>query len=373
MLSMHETMARVFGDTSATVAVADARPPSLMLAFAPIVDVSGFMSPDAAGMEAKRDNAVETMLRALQPPASGFFRVTGHGIDARVLESARLAIYAFEAAPASAREEAKPPATAVGFVGYAANGSEKTGAIYDAKAARADGCSCFSVGPPDDDSRFEHNVFPPCMPEVQTTAEALYAALDALDSAMYLLFNAALSRAAPGGEPCDEIMKFALHGARKGLLRAKFYAPNASAEQMAGHSDVTPFTILHADGPGLEIASQLLDRDTSPGDVVYEWRPAPPLGPGELFVNTGEIIRALSNDRFRSCVHRVGRSDPTKPRLSIAFFSAACCARGLEPTLLRPITVRDEPSNYPPWHPEDFIGFVIDRLRGTERAMNTGT
>ena len=362
--AMDSTLHALISETSATISSANARAPTKEPALAPLVDLSGFLLPDEPGSEAKRSEAVDAVLLALIPPAPGLFRIAGHGIDKSSIDRARCAFYALEEKEGAGTAA---PEDIVGFRGYAPPGSERTGAIYNASSS-TDACSCFSVGPPDGGEQFEPNTFP--TQDFKEAFESLYFEFDDLDHAVYSLFNAALKRVAPRGEPINEILKVPFGGARRGLLRAKLYKTTEHsshrAELMAGHADVTPFTVLFADGPGLEIAIRVADSAAAADEAsTFEWRPAPKLGPGELYVNTGEVIRAISNDRFRPCVHRVGDTEPAGARMSLAFFSAACYARGAEAPLILPVTEPGEPVKFPPWCPEDFTGHVIAKMRGS--------
>ena len=363
---MEHTLNVLISDTSATIAAANARAPNEEPTLTPVVDVSGFLFPDTQGADIKRSEAVDAVLVALRPPAAGIFRITGHGIDASSIDRARCAFYALEDKKGTTAV-ADAPENIVGFRGYAPLGTEKTGDVYNVSSS-ADKCSCFSVGPPDGGEQFEPNLFP-AHDDFKEAFESIYYLFEALDHAVYALFNAALERDAPRGEPRNEILKIPFGGARRGLLRAKHYWLTEQsvhrAELMAAHADVTAFTVLCTDGPGLEVASQVVDSAASADDAnAFEWRPAPKLGPGELFVNTGEVIRAISNDRFRPCIHRVAHVETARARMSLAWFSAACYAQGADAPLVLPVTEPGEPVKFPPWRPEDFTEHVIAKMRG---------
>lgn len=77
---------------------------------------------------------------------------------------------------------------------------------------------------------------------------------------------------------------------------------------IGSHTDIQLFTLLWQDNSGgLQVLSQ-----------TEEWLDASPI-PGTLVVNVGDFLQRLSNDRFRSTVHRVyNRSE--KSRYSMPFF-----------------------------------------------------
>lgn len=77
---------------------------------------------------------------------------------------------------------------------------------------------------------------------------------------------------------------------------------------IGSHTDIQLFTLLWQDTlGGLQVLSS-----------TSEWLDASPI-PGTLVVNVGDFLQRLSNDRFRSTVHRVyNRTE--KSRYSMPFF-----------------------------------------------------
>lgn len=99
----------------------------------------------------------------------------------------------------------------------------------------------------------------------------------------------------------------------KSILRVLHYPPlseSASARGLraAPHEDINLITLLcEATGPGLE----LLQTNGS-------WLPIAAL-PGQIIVDTGDMLQALSNGVFKSTTHRVVNAGITR-RFSLPFF-----------------------------------------------------
>jgi len=85
------------------------------------------------------------------------------------------------------------------------------------------------------------------------------------------------------------------------------------------HSDPSFLTVLLQDGVG---GLQVLVDDLENGDKSAAWVDVP-AGPGaSLVVNVGDFLQLVSNDRFKSPVHRVV-SKNMGPRVSVACFFRA--------------------------------------------------
>lgn len=124
-------------------------------------------------------------------------------------------------------------------------------------------------------------------------------------------------------------------------LRMTRYAPvpaGAVASDefgIAPHVDTTFFTLLAQSGPGLTIF----------GERDGVWLRAP-MVPGALVVNTGELLRQWSNDRFVSVKHFVPPHPGPADRYSVPFFFNATADHRM--TCLPTCTGPDNPPRYPP-------------------------
>ncbi|KAL1908767.1 hypothetical protein Sste5344_005339 [Sporothrix stenoceras] len=74
---------------------------------------------------------------------------------------------------------------------------------------------------------------------------------------------------------------------------------------IGSHTDMQCFTLLWQDeSGGLEVLLPQTGSSKRDSDPVYEWVGATPR-PGTLVVNIADFLQRLSNDKFRSTVHRV--------------------------------------------------------------------
>uniref|UniRef100_A0ACD5THK9 Uncharacterized protein n=1 Tax=Avena sativa TaxID=4498 RepID=A0ACD5THK9_AVESA len=139
------------------------------------------------------------------------------------------------------------------------------------------------------------------------------------------------------------------------IMRCNYYPPCPEPERTLGtgpHCDPTALTILLQDGAvdGLQVL------------VDGAWRSVRPK-PGELVVNIGDTFMALSNGRYKSCLHRavVHRE---QERRSLAYF---LCPR-------HDCLVRPPPSPSPAPAPRLYPDFTwADLMRFTQRHYRADT
>ncbi|CAA0809503.1 Gibberellin 20 oxidase 1 [Striga hermonthica] len=94
------------------------------------------------------------------------------------------------------------------------------------------------------------------------------------------------------------------------IMRLNYYPPCHKPDQTLGtgpHCDPTSLTILHQDSVG---GLQVFVDD--------EWRSINPI-PNAFVVNIGDTFMALSNGKYKSCLHRAVVNSKS-PRKSLAFF-----------------------------------------------------
>jgi isopenicillin N synthase-like dioxygenase len=122
-------------------------------------------------------------------------------------------------------------------------------------------------------------------------------------------------------------------------LRFSRYEPVAEADAdefgIAPHVDTTFFTLLAQDRPGLMIR----------GERTGEWLAVPAVSDA-LVVNTGELLKQWSNDRFTSVKHFVPPNFGPDDRYSIPFFFNANADTPM--TCLPTCTGPGNPPRYPP-------------------------
>ncbi|KAF7816790.1 gibberellin 20 oxidase 2-like [Senna tora] len=147
----------------------------------------------------------------------------------------------------------------------------------------------------------------------------------------------------------------------KCIMRCNYYPPCQDPSLVLGtgpHSDPTSLTILHQDQVG--------------GLQVFlhnKWRFLPPL-PNALLINIGDTFTALSNGRYKSCVHRAVVKRYMERR-SLAFF---VCPK--EDKVVRPpqdLVVRDGTKMYPDFTWSDFLHFTQNHYRADDATLHNFT
>ncbi len=238
---------------------------------------------------------------------TGFFYVTGHGIDAALIDSAAAQMRAFFALPLAQRmavslahspcnrgyeamqaqtlEPGMPPDLKEGFYLGSDLGPEHP-------YVRA---GYFNQGP---------NQWPDGLSGFRPAMEAYFQALEALAARLMQAMARSL------GLPADHFAAFC--DAPMAILRLLHYPPQPPnprpGEKGCGaHTDWGCLTLLWQDeNGGLQVQS---------GDG---WIEAPPL-PGSFVVNIGDMFARWTNGRYRSTVHRViNRSG--RERYSMPYF-----------------------------------------------------
>ncbi|CAL4960118.1 unnamed protein product [Urochloa decumbens] len=147
----------------------------------------------------------------------------------------------------------------------------------------------------------------------------------------------------------------------RSIMRCNYYPTCPEPERTLGtgpHCDPTALTILLQDDVGgLEV---LVDGD---------WRPVRPV-PGAMVINIGDTFMALSNGRYKSCLHRAVVNQ-RQERRSLAFF---LCPR--EDRVVRPPAtgaVADAPRRYPDFTWADFMRFTQRHYRADTRTLDAFT
>ncbi|CAA6668436.1 unnamed protein product [Spirodela intermedia] len=262
---------------------------------APVVDLGGFLSGDE-----------ESTLRAAGLVAAackvhGFFQVTNHGVDLTLIAAAVDCLDAFFRLPSAISSEPAAPRQPLWL--------------------RRRPCAPLLLQPPLEGDPLLPPSTPPPSPAPATTPwvyQRYCEAMEELSLAIMDLLGVSLG----WGGTLQERLR-----AGSSIMRCNYYPACPEPELAMGtgpHCDPTAMTVLHQDlVGGLEVFSG------------GRWRAVNPVS-GALVVNIGDTFMALSNGRYKSCLHRavVNRN---QERRSIAFF---LCPRDDE--LLRP--------------PEDLVG-----------------
>ncbi|XP_054788209.1 gibberellin 20 oxidase 3-like [Prosopis cineraria] len=309
---------------------------------APLVDLDGFIRGD---QDATR-RAAELVSRACL--THGFFQVINHGIDSRLVEEAYQQLDAFFKLPL--HRKSSLPKTAGSMWGYS--------------GAHA--------------HRFSRN-----LPWKETLSFPFHHSSDVSEPVVSTFFTSNIGQDFQHAgmvfqKYCEGMKELGLKlmellGISLGverwhyreffedgecIMRCNYYPPCHEPGLALGtgpHCDPTSLTILHQDDVG--------GLDVFTDD---KWQRVPPR-PHALVVNIGDTFSALSNGRYKSCVHRavVKRY---KERRSMAFF---VCPKGDK--VVRPpqdLVLRDGATLFPHFTWSDFLLFTQSFYRADHSTLH---
>ncbi|MGD1857483.1 MAG: isopenicillin N synthase family dioxygenase [Leptolyngbyaceae cyanobacterium] len=258
------------------------------MASLPTVDLQTFLH----GSPTQQQDFVQTLGQALE--TVGFFALENHTVDAELIQAAYGAAADFFALPTAVKQNYERPEI------YRQRGFTSFGQEHAKDSAQPDLKEFWHLG------REElANPWPQEVPQFQQTMSQLYSQLE--KCAAYLLNACACYLDLPE----EFFEQEAAQG--KSILRVLHYPPqptSAKGLRAAPHEDINLITLLcEATDPGLE----LLQSDGS-------WLAIEPL-PGQIIVDTGDMLQALTNGVFKSTTHRVVNADiGTTRRFSLPFF-----------------------------------------------------
>ena len=262
----------------------------------PVIDISSYRT--------SRDPAVRDAVAAELRQACetvGFWQLTGHGIDTDLIARTFDASAEFHALPIGIKEEIvmDDPSRSLGGVGYLPVGHRKLPARA---AANWNEAIVFKTGA---DISLDDNPWPSedSVPGFRSTIEEYNTAVISLATELLALYATAL------GVNSDFFAE--AFDPPFGRLRLTHY-PAADGEPELGiqpHVDTTFFTLLQQDAPGLAIYHH-------PKEV---WMNVPVVD-GAFVVNSGELLKRWTNDRFLSVRHFARVPDQAGSRYSIPLF-----------------------------------------------------
>jgi isopenicillin N synthase-like dioxygenase len=248
------------------------------------------------------DLASAKTLRAIDAACRewGFFQITGHGIDERIVTALRREMRAFFAQPLAAkREVVRSAANPWGF--------------YDQELTQRtrDWKEIYDYGPASGDAIVPQ--WPARLTSFRPAVEAFYSACDTV--AIELLHAIAQNL----GMPAAALDRF-FRPEHTSFLRLNHYPkcptpaqPLDAGAATDGYLGVNP----HTDAGVLT----LLLQDEQPGlEVLHDgtWYPIEPRDDA-LVVNIGDIVQVWSNDQYVAALHR-GRANAEAARFSAPFF-----------------------------------------------------
>ena len=224
----------------------------------------------------------------------GFFALVNHGVEERVIDAAYGAAEAFFALP----EETKTHYDLAEYKGQ--RGFTCFGKEHAKNSSAPDLKEFWHVG------RFE-NVWPREVPQFEPVMSTLFQQLETC--AGHLMEACAQYLQQPSSFFSPQVAEGST------ILRVIHYPPisphaTPASQRSAPHEDINLITLLcEATTPGLE----LLKPDG-------EWLPIH-TGPGQIIVDTGDMLQSLSNGLLRSTTHRVINPNNNRDRrFSMPFF-----------------------------------------------------
>ena len=255
---------------------------------------------DIQRFETDRDSFVTDFGNAYQE--WGFAGITGHGIDARVIQAALDSAADFFALPLTIKEQYL--GSGDWSRGYVPFGKEKA---KDSK--HADLKEFYHIGRELEESPSStRNRWPKEVAHFKHSVQSLYSALDSLGQTLLQVVALHL------GLEDDYFADSVNHG--EALLRILHYPPlldsNAPNVRAAAHEDINLLTLLvGSEQAGLEVLSR-----------QGEWVPISIIE-GTIICNVGDMLQRITNRQLPSTTHRVVNpkgADAKTSRYSIPFF-----------------------------------------------------
>jgi isopenicillin N synthase-like dioxygenase len=281
----------------------------------PLIDITAYTTGGTDAEKAAVVAAVDAAAREV-----GFIQLTGHGIDPQVRDGLASALDAFFLRDLAVKKQVTTPPSV--NRGYSPPKSERLSLSLGVESATGmnDFFEAFNIGAQASDfpglslpaADYPENVWPDALDGFRENLEAWFGAAQSVAGTLVDIFEDAL------GQPRGTIGALADHSID--VLRTINYAlePGVTVELdgelngMGEHTDYGIVTVLWADRvAGL----QVLGSDGSWNDVLPE--------PGALLVNLGDVTARLTNDQWKSTLHRVKPPvvDGTiRRRRSAAFF-----------------------------------------------------
>lgn len=321
----------------------------------PLIDLDEWFdgTPDRRAALARQ---VDGHLRRL-----GFLVVVNHRVPRTVIDDCREQCRAFFHQPAEVKAEVAMAGEA--YRGWVGPGLESNAATYGVQTA-PDLKETYALGPvdvPDPTLReryprwFAPNVWPRTPAGFRDAAEAWWRAARALNDELLDLLSLAL------GLPRTTLRD--LSDAGTSQVSLNWYGPRGADEplpdqfRIGPHTDFGMLTVLDRE-PGMG-GLQVLDRNAG---AEGTWIDAPVV-PGSLIINTGDLIRRWTNDRWCSNTHRVLPPPSERPQeelISLVFFGEPNHDAVVEAF---DTCVSDEsPAAYPPVLSHDYLTEKMDAL-----------
>ncbi|XP_059630303.1 gibberellin 20 oxidase 2-like [Cornus florida] len=310
---------------------------------APLVDLEGFFKGDEAGTQ----RAAELIRAACL--SHGFFQVTNHGVDPELLSLAHEHINAFFKLPIGKKLRAqKKPGSMWGY----------SGAHADRFSSKLPWKETFSFGFHENSSNpVVANFFQSALGnEFEQTGflfQKYCESMKELSLAIMEILGISL------GVDRLYYKKFFQDGSS--IMRCNYYPPCQEPGLALGtgpHCDPTSLTILHQDQVGgLEVF------------VNKKWQSVRPRH-NALVINIGDTFTALSNGRYKSCLHRAV-VNKYKQRTSLAYFVCPTQDKLVKPP--QDLLSREGPRKYPDFTWSDLLAFTQKNYRADDTTLQNFT
>ncbi|KAJ4831438.1 hypothetical protein Tsubulata_037054 [Turnera subulata] len=312
----------------------------------PLIDLEEFLN----GGEEATARAVQLVRAACTN--HGFFQVKNHGVDATLIREAHEELDSIFMLPIEKKLSARKEVGSV--CGYSGAHAHR----YDSKLPWKETFS-FGYHGNDDDDHHHHllvvDYFKSALgQDFEHTGWVYQRYCEAMKKLSLVIFELlAISL----GVDRLHYRKFFEDGTS--IMRCNYYPPcnNCSLTMGTGpHCDPTSITILHQDQVGgLEVFAN------------NKWQAVRPR-PDAFVVNIGDTFMALTNGRYKSCLHRavVNRE---KERRSLVFFVSP-----KEEKVVRPpqdLVSREMPRKYPDFRWSDLLEFTQKHYRADVGTLQT--
>ena len=269
----------------------------------PVIDLGPYLASESGAAT----HAAEKLRHALE--AVGFYFVVNHPVPATLIARIFAEAHRFHALPLDNKLALRLNRHNIGYLPVAASVSRASAIDAVKKPNLVEALFLKRDRPPDHpdvvaDVLFRGvNQWPANLPGFRETCLEYFDAMEAFCHRLLPLYARALDL------PPDFFAE-PFHEAQI-TLRLSHYPPVArDADQygISGHTDSGFMTLLpNNDVEGLEIRP-----------AGHDWTPAPSI-PGSFVVNSGDILKRWTNDRFLSTEHRV-RNPETRDRYAVPYF-----------------------------------------------------
>lgn len=318
---------------------------------------------DIAGVRQGAADDIASTVKALRHAQEkvGFYVLTGHGLDQGLIEAVFEQTRRFHAQPLDVKLALKANADNVGYMpvkGSITRATPVAGVVPQPNLVEA-----FFMKrdlPADHPDVIAKKRFRPLnqwpdpgvMPDFRPTMVAYMQALEGLALSLLPLYAAALDLPSDWFEAAFREPQY--------VLRCSHYPPHEPGPGQFGiapHTDSSFMTLLAQSGlPGLAVLAQ-----------SGRWIEPPPID-GSFVVNSGEMMKRWTNERFLATPHRVINRTPHADRYAVPFFFD--CTIDHLMTCIPTCTGPDNPPKYEPTSYADYMTWFYDRNYAHARKEN---